>query len=175
MVVPGTIFEEFGLNYVGPFDGHDLVAIIPAYIERETLHGDLHARWYGPARRIAPAIGASLRPSLAIGAPMSTGSDPLGAQSVLTDDVIDGSLEIPRREASAAAVQAIVGPYVGGVAAPLPVPPFCLAPPVRLPCGLGPRAVSRLPRRDLVGSLCFLPGIRPAQTSGLLRFAPRPA
>ena len=24
MVVPGTIFEEFGFNYVGPIDGHDL-------------------------------------------------------------------------------------------------------------------------------------------------------
>ena len=29
MVVPGTIFEEFGLNYVGPIDGHDLDALIP--------------------------------------------------------------------------------------------------------------------------------------------------
>ncbi|MFM7533970.1 MAG: 1-deoxy-D-xylulose-5-phosphate synthase [Rubrivivax sp.] len=29
MVVPGTIFEEFGFNYVGPIDGHDLDALIP--------------------------------------------------------------------------------------------------------------------------------------------------
>jgi 1-deoxy-D-xylulose-5-phosphate synthase len=29
MVVPGTIFEEFGLNYVGPIDGHDLDSLIP--------------------------------------------------------------------------------------------------------------------------------------------------
>jgi len=29
MVVPGTIFEEFGFNYVGPIDGHDLNALIP--------------------------------------------------------------------------------------------------------------------------------------------------
>ena len=29
MVGPGTIFEEFGFNYVGPVDGHDLESLIP--------------------------------------------------------------------------------------------------------------------------------------------------
>jgi 1-deoxy-D-xylulose-5-phosphate synthase len=29
MVVPGTIFEEMGLTYIGPIDGHDLDALIP--------------------------------------------------------------------------------------------------------------------------------------------------
>ena len=29
MVLPGTLFEEFGLNYVGPIDGHDLSALVP--------------------------------------------------------------------------------------------------------------------------------------------------
>lgn len=29
MVVPGTIFEELGFNYVGPIDGHDLNALVP--------------------------------------------------------------------------------------------------------------------------------------------------
>jgi len=29
MVAPGTIFEEFGFNYVGPIDGHDLDSLIP--------------------------------------------------------------------------------------------------------------------------------------------------
>ena len=24
MVLPGTLFEEFGFNYIGPIDGHDL-------------------------------------------------------------------------------------------------------------------------------------------------------
>ena len=36
MVVPGTIFEEFGLNYVGPIDGHDLDSLIPTL---ENLRG----------------------------------------------------------------------------------------------------------------------------------------
>jgi 1-deoxy-D-xylulose-5-phosphate synthase len=29
MVVPGTIFEEFGFTYIGPIDGHDLDSLIP--------------------------------------------------------------------------------------------------------------------------------------------------
>ncbi|MBV8502473.1 MAG: 1-deoxy-D-xylulose-5-phosphate synthase [Paucibacter sp.] len=29
MVVPCTIFEEFGFNYVGPIDGHDLESLVP--------------------------------------------------------------------------------------------------------------------------------------------------
>ncbi len=28
MVMPGTLFEEFGFNYIGPIDGHDLDALI---------------------------------------------------------------------------------------------------------------------------------------------------
>jgi 1-deoxy-D-xylulose-5-phosphate synthase len=36
MVVPGTIFEEFGFNYVGPIDGHDLDSLIPTL---ENLYG----------------------------------------------------------------------------------------------------------------------------------------
>jgi 1-deoxy-D-xylulose-5-phosphate synthase len=29
MVVPGTLFEEFGFNYIGPIDGHDLESLVP--------------------------------------------------------------------------------------------------------------------------------------------------
>ena len=29
MIVPGTIFEELGFNYVGPIDGHDLDSLVP--------------------------------------------------------------------------------------------------------------------------------------------------
>jgi len=35
MVVPGTLFEELGFNYVGPVDGHDINALIRAL---RTLH-----------------------------------------------------------------------------------------------------------------------------------------
>ena len=33
MVVPGTMFEEFGFNYIGPIDGHDLDSLIPTLRE----------------------------------------------------------------------------------------------------------------------------------------------
>ena len=39
MVVPGTIFEEFGLNYVGPIDGHDLDSLIPTLENLRDLPG----------------------------------------------------------------------------------------------------------------------------------------
>ena len=29
MVTPGTLFEEFGFNYIGPIDGHDLDVLVP--------------------------------------------------------------------------------------------------------------------------------------------------
>ena len=39
MVVPGTIFEEFGFNYVGPIDGHDLESLIPTLENLRDLKG----------------------------------------------------------------------------------------------------------------------------------------
>ncbi len=39
MVVPGTIFEEFGFNYVGPIDGHDLDALIPTLENMRSKRG----------------------------------------------------------------------------------------------------------------------------------------
>jgi 1-deoxy-D-xylulose-5-phosphate synthase len=39
MVVPGTIFEEFGFNYVGPIDGHDLDSLIPTLENLRSLKG----------------------------------------------------------------------------------------------------------------------------------------
>jgi predicted N-acyltransferase len=99
-------------RHVGVFRGGKLAAVVPAYIERETLHGDLHARWYGPAHGIASALGAGLRPSLAIGAPMSTGSDPLGDDGVLTESVLDEALELLEAEAHAERAKAIVWPFV---------------------------------------------------------------
>jgi 1-deoxy-D-xylulose-5-phosphate synthase len=39
MVVPGTIFEELGFNYVGPIDGHDLDSLIPTLENLRGLKG----------------------------------------------------------------------------------------------------------------------------------------
>ena len=39
MVSPGTMFEEFGFNYIGPIDGHDLDALIPTLANIRELRG----------------------------------------------------------------------------------------------------------------------------------------
>jgi len=39
LVTPSTMFEEFGFNYVGPIDGHDLDALIPTLKNIRELHG----------------------------------------------------------------------------------------------------------------------------------------
>ncbi|HEY9396927.1 MAG TPA: 1-deoxy-D-xylulose-5-phosphate synthase [Burkholderiales bacterium] len=39
MVVPSTMFEEYGFNYVGPIDGHDLESLIPTLRNIKALKG----------------------------------------------------------------------------------------------------------------------------------------
>jgi 1-deoxy-D-xylulose-5-phosphate synthase len=39
MVVPATLFEKFGFNYVGPIDGHDLESLIPTLENLRHLQG----------------------------------------------------------------------------------------------------------------------------------------
>ena len=39
MVVPGTLFEELGFNYIGPIDGHDLDTLIKTLKNLKTLQG----------------------------------------------------------------------------------------------------------------------------------------
>ena len=39
MVVPATLFEKFGFNYIGPIDGHDLDSLIPTLENIKLLKG----------------------------------------------------------------------------------------------------------------------------------------
>jgi len=39
MVVPGTLFEEFGFNYIGPIDGHDLDVLVDTLRNIRHLEG----------------------------------------------------------------------------------------------------------------------------------------
>lgn len=109
-----TAHEACGADarHVAVYEGRSLVAVIPAFLERTTLHGDLHARWYGPLQGVASALGAGLRPSIAIGAPVSTGSDPLGAKAALTDAVLNAALEMLDAAAREAGARAVVWPFV---------------------------------------------------------------
>lgn len=39
MVIPGTLFEELGFNYIGPIDGHDLATLIKTLGNLKSLKG----------------------------------------------------------------------------------------------------------------------------------------
>ncbi len=39
MIMPATMFEEFGFNYIGPIDGHDLDALVPTLQNLKELKG----------------------------------------------------------------------------------------------------------------------------------------
>ena len=39
MITPGTLFEEFGFNYIGPIDGHDFDSLIPTLQNLRELSG----------------------------------------------------------------------------------------------------------------------------------------
>jgi 1-deoxy-D-xylulose-5-phosphate synthase len=39
MVLPGTLFEEFGFNYIGPIDGHDVDALVKTLANVRELKG----------------------------------------------------------------------------------------------------------------------------------------
>ena len=87
MVVPGTMFEEFGFNYIGPIDGHDLDSLLPTLQNLKQLDGPqfLHVvtrkgqgyklaeadpvLYHGPGR-FDPSVGVRKPPSA--GAPTYT-------------------------------------------------------------------------------------------------------
>ena len=79
MVLPGTMFEEFGFNYIGPIDGHDLDALVDTLANVRELKGPqfLHVvtrKGYGYARaeddpilyhgvtKFDPAVGIVAKP-----------------------------------------------------------------------------------------------------------------
>jgi 1-deoxy-D-xylulose-5-phosphate synthase len=88
MVIPGTMFEEFGFNYIGPIDGHDLDLLIPTLQNIRQLSGPqfLHVvtrkgagyklaeadpvLYHGPGK-FDPSVGIR-KPAAAAGAPTYT-------------------------------------------------------------------------------------------------------
>jgi 1-deoxy-D-xylulose-5-phosphate synthase len=93
MLVPANIFEEFGFNYIGPIDGHDLDSLVPTLenIKRMSLEGDgpqfLHVvtkkgkgypfaeanpiLYHGPSK-FDPSIGIVKAPAVAVIKPSFT-------------------------------------------------------------------------------------------------------
>jgi len=41
MIVPGTLFEELGIKYLGPYDGHDLPALLDIFEKNRDYNGPL--------------------------------------------------------------------------------------------------------------------------------------
>ena len=39
MMMPGTLFEEFGFNYIGPIDGHDINVLLDTLANIRKLEG----------------------------------------------------------------------------------------------------------------------------------------
>ena len=39
MVMPGTLFEELGFNYIGPIDGHDMDTLVTTLGNMKSMHG----------------------------------------------------------------------------------------------------------------------------------------
>lgn len=82
LVVPATLFEKFGFNYIGPIDGHDLNSLIPTLQNLKNLEGPqfLHVvtkkgqgyelaeadpvAYHGPGK-FDPAVGLVPAPSVA--------------------------------------------------------------------------------------------------------------
>ena len=68
MVLPGTIFEELGFNYIGPVDGHNVGALVATLRNLKRLHGPqflhvLTGEDEPAAEAIQPRDSAPLEPS----------------------------------------------------------------------------------------------------------------
>lgn len=99
MVVPGTLFEELGFNYIGPVDGHDVVGLAQTLKNMRSLKGPqlLHVmtkkgRGYAPAEQ-----------------------DPISWHAVPKFDPASGTL--PKSKASLPSYSAIFGDWLCEIAA----------------------------------------------------------
>ena len=90
LVVPGTLFEEFGFNYVGPIDGHNLDALLATLRNVRALRGPqlLHVvtrkgKGYAPAERDPVkyhGISAPFDPQVGIAPARGAGGGPTYSQ-----------------------------------------------------------------------------------------------
>ncbi|MBN8772227.1 MAG: 1-deoxy-D-xylulose-5-phosphate synthase [Thiobacillus sp.] len=95
MVTPGTLFEEFGFNYIGPIDGHDLDVLLDTLSNIKQLNGPqfLHVvtrkgKGYAPAEANPCLYHGVSRFDPAAGVAEKTGGKPTYTQ-VFSDWLCD--------------------------------------------------------------------------------------
>jgi 1-deoxy-D-xylulose-5-phosphate synthase len=73
MVLPGTLFEELGFNYIGPLDGHDLSVLVETLRNLKKLRGPqfLHVVTR-PGADFVPATGTGTKWPIAFAATAAT-------------------------------------------------------------------------------------------------------
>ena len=104
LIVPGTLFEEFGFNYIGPIDGHDLDALLGTLTNIKQLEGPqlLHVvtrkgKGYAPAENDPVkyhGISAPFDPQVGI-VPTPSNAGPTYSQ-VFGDWLCDMAAQDPR-------------------------------------------------------------------------------
>jgi len=101
MVVPGTLFEELGLNYIGPIDGHDIRALVATLENIKDLKGPqfLHiitqkGKGFGPAE--ASPVGSHSMTKIEAGKPAASGSNTPSYSNVFGQWLCDMAAVEPR-------------------------------------------------------------------------------
>ncbi|MEW5009943.1 MAG: 1-deoxy-D-xylulose-5-phosphate synthase, partial [Cycloclasticus sp.] len=99
MVIPGTLFEEMGFNYIGPIDGHDLPTLVQTLSNLKDLKGPqfLH---------VVTQKGKGYSPAEA---------DPIAYHGVATFDPSKDNL--PVKQASAPSYTEVFGQWLCDIAA----------------------------------------------------------
>jgi predicted N-acyltransferase len=90
----------------------ELAAVFPAYLESAALHGDLHDRWFGPARHLSAALGLTLRPTLTVTPPFASGSAPLAPADSVTPQLLHAVFDRMEDSAATLGAEAIIWPYL---------------------------------------------------------------
>jgi 1-deoxy-D-xylulose-5-phosphate synthase len=98
MVIPGTLFEELGFNYIGPIDGHDIPTLVQTLSNLKNLEGPqfLH---------VVTQKGKGFSPAEA---------DPVGYHGVTTFDPSKDNL--PKKAASAPTYTEVFGQWLCDIA-----------------------------------------------------------
>jgi predicted N-acyltransferase len=89
-----------------------LQTIIPAYLVGAGTPHDLHHRWLGPLRDLAPRAGIRLQPVLSVQAPFAQMSEPLGNVAGLPTPILHEIFHALEQTAEEEGAKAVAWPFV---------------------------------------------------------------